>query len=79
MSFIALLLDCAEWDVLYTTQITQKAKRYHDGVLKILSCGSLQKQVICLLFFAASLFFFFQFEYYYLFKLVSYVFSGYAL
>lgn len=56
MSFIALLLDCAEWDVLYTTQITQKAKRFHDGVLKIISCGSLQKQVICLLFFAACYF-----------------------
>lgn len=28
-----------DWQVLYTTQKTQKAKKYHDGFLRITSCG----------------------------------------
>ncbi|KAK7358499.1 hypothetical protein VNO77_00428 [Canavalia gladiata] len=36
----------SEWKVLYTTQLTQKAKKYHDGFLQLEFCGSLGKQVI---------------------------------
>ncbi|TKY60748.1 hypothetical protein E2542_SST17847 [Spatholobus suberectus] len=35
-----------EWQVLYTTQLTQKAKKYHDGFLQIELCGSFGKQVV---------------------------------
>ncbi|KAK3429275.1 hypothetical protein EUGRSUZ_E00686 [Eucalyptus grandis] len=35
-----------EWQVLYTTQITQKAKKYHDGFLQHKVRGSLGRQVI---------------------------------
>ncbi|CAK8579365.1 unnamed protein product [Lathyrus sativus] len=35
-----------EWKVLYTTQLTQKAKKYHDGFLQLECCGSLGRQVI---------------------------------
>lgn len=35
-----------EWKVLYTTQLTQKAKKYHDGFLKLAMCGSQRRQVI---------------------------------
>ncbi|XP_024628103.1 uncharacterized protein [Medicago truncatula] len=35
-----------EWQVLYTTQLTQKAKKYHDGFLQLECCGSLGRQVI---------------------------------
>ncbi|XP_022970028.1 protein ZGRF1 isoform X1 [Cucurbita maxima] len=35
-----------EWQVLYTSNITQKAKKYHDGFLKLLICGSLGRQVM---------------------------------
>ncbi|GFZ01512.1 hypothetical protein Acr_15g0001210 [Actinidia rufa] len=38
-----------EWDALYTTQTTQKAKKHHSGVLRLASCGSYQMQVIDLL------------------------------
>ncbi|KAJ8555884.1 hypothetical protein K7X08_013380 [Anisodus acutangulus] len=38
----------AEWDVMYTTQITQKAKKYSNGILKLTSCGSYQSQVTLL-------------------------------
>ncbi|KAL3738362.1 hypothetical protein ACJRO7_019830 [Eucalyptus globulus] len=34
-----------EWQVLYTTQITQKAKKYHDGFLQHKVRGSLGRQV----------------------------------
>ncbi|XP_077251330.1 uncharacterized protein LOC143890503 isoform X2 [Tasmannia lanceolata] len=34
-----------EWHALYTTQITQKAKKYHDGILRLSFCGSHRKQV----------------------------------
>ncbi|XP_057981524.1 uncharacterized protein LOC131166911 [Malania oleifera] len=37
-----------EWQVLYTTQITQKAKKYHDGILQLAICGSQGRQVILL-------------------------------
>ncbi|XP_058095861.1 uncharacterized protein LOC131241170 isoform X2 [Magnolia sinica] len=37
-----------EWHALYTTQITQKAKKYHDGILQLSCCGSHGKQVILL-------------------------------
>ncbi|XP_059444436.1 uncharacterized protein LOC132176289 isoform X2 [Corylus avellana] len=36
----------AEWQVLYTTQVTQKAKKYHDGFLRLSACGSLGRQVM---------------------------------
>ncbi|KAK1286525.1 hypothetical protein QJS10_CPB20g01847 [Acorus calamus] len=36
---------CVEWHSLYTTQKTQKAKRYHDGFLQIEACGLRMNQV----------------------------------
>ncbi|XP_062146507.1 uncharacterized protein LOC133854358 isoform X3 [Alnus glutinosa] len=36
----------AEWQVLYTSQVTQKAKKYHDGFLQLVACGSLGRQVM---------------------------------
>ncbi|KAK1430655.1 hypothetical protein QVD17_13550 [Tagetes erecta] len=41
--------DIKEWDVMYTTQVTQKAKKFHDGVLKLENTGSLGRQVATLL------------------------------
>ncbi|URD92845.1 hypothetical protein MUK42_01560 [Musa troglodytarum] len=38
----------SEWNVLYTTQISQKAKKYHDGVLQLSLCGSHMNQIILL-------------------------------
>ncbi|XP_049378438.1 uncharacterized protein LOC125843265 [Solanum stenotomum] len=38
----------AEWDVMYTTQITQRAKKYSNGILRLSSCGSYQSQVTLL-------------------------------
>ncbi|KAM3711800.1 hypothetical protein ACB098_01G136500 [Castanea mollissima] len=37
-----------EWHALYTSQITQKAKKYHNGILKIAFCGSFRMQVTLL-------------------------------
>ena len=37
-AYIVLYTKCApfvEWDALYTTQLTQKAKKYHDGSCKV--------------------------------------------
>ncbi|KAL5747740.1 hypothetical protein ACOSP7_024757 [Xanthoceras sorbifolium] len=34
-----------EWQVMYTTQVTQKAKKYHDGFLKLAITGSFLRQV----------------------------------
>ncbi|KAK3429477.1 hypothetical protein EUGRSUZ_E00894 [Eucalyptus grandis] len=34
-----------EWQVLYTTQVTQKAKKYHDGFLQLEVRRSLGRQV----------------------------------
>ncbi|XP_047964757.1 uncharacterized protein LOC125209191 isoform X2 [Salvia hispanica] len=34
-----------EWQVLYTSQITQKAKKYHDGFLQLIIRGSQGRQV----------------------------------
>ncbi|KAH9605231.1 hypothetical protein KSS87_020004 [Heliosperma pusillum] len=34
-----------EWEALYTTQITQKAKKYHDGFIRLIICGSQARQV----------------------------------
>jgi hypothetical protein len=34
-----------EWRILYTAQLTQKAKKYHDGSLKLMQVGSHAKQV----------------------------------
>ncbi|RDX90192.1 hypothetical protein CR513_27974, partial [Mucuna pruriens] len=36
----------SEWQVLYTTQLTKKARKYHDGFLQIELCGSFGKQVV---------------------------------
>ncbi|KAG6636533.1 uncharacterized protein LOC122281114 [Carya illinoinensis] len=35
-----------EWHALYTTQVTQKAKKYHDGCLQLVTRGSLGRQVM---------------------------------
>ncbi|KAK7399083.1 hypothetical protein VNO78_10258 [Psophocarpus tetragonolobus] len=36
----------SEWQVLYTTQLTKKAKKYHDGFLHIEPSGSFGMQVV---------------------------------
>nr|KAJ0216011.1 hypothetical protein LSAT_V11C300127510 [Lactuca sativa] len=41
--------DLKEWNVMYTTQVTQKAKKFHDGVLKLASCGSQGREEATLL------------------------------
>ncbi|KAL1568864.1 hypothetical protein AAHA92_00418 [Salvia divinorum] len=38
-------LSTEEWQVLYTTQITQKAKKFHDGFLQLIIRGSQGRQV----------------------------------
>ncbi|XP_023900780.2 uncharacterized protein LOC112012631 [Quercus suber] len=38
--------SATEWEVLYTTQVTQKAKKYHDGFLRLPTCGTLGRQVM---------------------------------
>ncbi|KZV40928.1 hypothetical protein F511_05173 [Dorcoceras hygrometricum] len=35
-----------EWQVLYTTQVTQKAKKFHDGFLQLIVRGSQGRQVM---------------------------------
>ncbi|XP_031094974.1 uncharacterized protein LOC115999260 isoform X3 [Ipomoea triloba] len=37
-----------EWDVMYTSQLSQKHKKYNSGVLRLSSCGSYQSQVTLL-------------------------------
>ncbi|XVE60658.1 hypothetical protein DITRI_Ditri05aG0146000 [Diplodiscus trichospermus] len=38
---------CAnKWQVMYTTQVTQKAKKYHDGFLQLKNSGTLQRQIM---------------------------------
>ncbi|KAG8056532.1 hypothetical protein GUJ93_ZPchr0002g25511 [Zizania palustris] len=37
-----------EWNALYTTQLTQKAKKYRDGVIKLMQIGSHAKQIVLL-------------------------------
>lgn len=37
-----------EWCALYTSHITQKAKKYHSGILRLASCGSYRMQVTLL-------------------------------
>ena len=41
MSYFLLI----EWQVLYTRRLTQKAKKYHHGFLRLAICGSLEMQV----------------------------------
>ncbi|XP_019446486.1 PREDICTED: uncharacterized protein LOC109349892 isoform X6 [Lupinus angustifolius] len=36
----------SEWQVSYTAQLTQKAKKYHDGFLQLEFCGSHGRQVV---------------------------------
>ncbi|XP_021767864.1 uncharacterized protein LOC110732258 [Chenopodium quinoa] len=35
-----------EWEALYTTQLTQKAKKYHDGFIRMIICGSQGRQIM---------------------------------
>ncbi|WVZ64744.1 hypothetical protein U9M48_014220 [Paspalum notatum var. saurae] len=37
-----------EWNALYTTQLTQKAKKYHDGVIRLMQIGSHARQIVLL-------------------------------
>ncbi|CAK9166279.1 unnamed protein product [Ilex paraguariensis] len=37
-----------EWDAMYMSHITQKNKKYHNGILLLALCGSYQKQVTLL-------------------------------
>ncbi|RZC56505.1 hypothetical protein C5167_015357 [Papaver somniferum] len=37
-----------EWHAMFTTQVTQKARKYHDGFLQLSICVSQRKQVILL-------------------------------
>lgn len=39
------VLLIAEWTALYTTQLTQKAKKFHDGVVRLAQVSSHAKQV----------------------------------
>lgn len=39
------VLLIAEWTALYTTQLTQKAKKFHDGVVRLAQVSSHVKQV----------------------------------
>ncbi|KAH7667051.1 hypothetical protein IHE45_12G034600 [Dioscorea alata] len=41
-------INVTEWNALYTTQITQKAKKFHDGFLRLSVCGSYIDQVTSL-------------------------------
>ncbi|KAM0030173.1 hypothetical protein Hdeb2414_s0018g00534111 [Helianthus debilis subsp. tardiflorus] len=41
--------DMKVWDVMYTAQVTQKAKKFHDGLLKLASSGSQGRQEVTLL------------------------------
>lgn len=36
-----------EWQVLYTTQLTQKAKKFHDGILQLVARGSQRQVMLC--------------------------------
>ncbi|KAL9439624.1 hypothetical protein AB3S75_025147 [Citrus x aurantiifolia] len=38
--------ETTEWKVLYTSQVTQKAKKYHDGFLRLVACGTLGRQIM---------------------------------
>ncbi|CAI9282386.1 unnamed protein product [Lactuca saligna] len=38
--------DSTEWHVLYTTQLTKKSKKFHDGILKVLISGLRGRQAI---------------------------------
>jgi hypothetical protein len=44
-TFCIWFLCNAEWCALYTSHITQKAKKYHSGILRLASCGSYRMQV----------------------------------
>nr|CAB3453220.1 unnamed protein product [Digitaria exilis] len=35
----------SEWNALYTTQLTQKSKKYHDGIIRVKHMGSHARQV----------------------------------
>uniref|UniRef100_A0ACD5Y319 Uncharacterized protein n=1 Tax=Avena sativa TaxID=4498 RepID=A0ACD5Y319_AVESA len=37
-----------EWYAMHTSQMTQKAKKYHDGFVRLRPMGSLSKQIILL-------------------------------
>ncbi|CAN6195692.1 unnamed protein product [Urochloa humidicola] len=37
-----------EWNALYTTQLTQKAKKYHDGIIRVMQIGSHARQIVLL-------------------------------
>ena len=43
--FSNYFLYIAEWNVLYTAQMTQKSKKYQSGILKLVSRGSFHMQV----------------------------------
>ncbi|CAD6219559.1 unnamed protein product [Miscanthus lutarioriparius] len=40
--------DFKEWNALYTTQLTQKAKKYHDGIIRLMQIGSHARQIVLL-------------------------------
>nr|XP_034580394.1 uncharacterized protein LOC117843789 isoform X4 [Setaria viridis] len=37
-----------EWNALYTTQLTQKAKKYHDGIIRLVQIGSHARKIVLL-------------------------------
>ncbi|KAG8499122.1 hypothetical protein CXB51_005583 [Gossypium anomalum] len=43
---LLLIPDHEKYKVLYTTQVTQKAKKYHDGFLKLVNSAALQRQIM---------------------------------
>lgn len=38
--------EITEWEVLYTTHLTQKAKKFHDGILKVVVSGLRGRQAM---------------------------------
>ncbi|KAK3133171.1 hypothetical protein QOZ80_6AG0533310 [Eleusine coracana subsp. coracana] len=46
-SFMGTDSSFKEWNALYTTQLTQKAKKYHDGILRLI-VGSHARQIVLL-------------------------------
>ncbi|KAL6655889.1 hypothetical protein ACP70R_006715 [Stipagrostis hirtigluma subsp. patula] len=47
-SLVETDLDLKEWNALYTTQLTQKAKKFHDGIIRLMQVGSHARQIVLL-------------------------------
>ncbi|KAL6599313.1 hypothetical protein ACP70R_045807 [Stipagrostis hirtigluma subsp. patula] len=47
-SLVETDLDFKEWNALYTTHLTQKAKKFHDGIIRLMQVGSHARQIVLL-------------------------------